>query len=372
MRKTRRTWLIGRGILFLVCITLNSCHNRYLLKGLSDTYLKFRSSPGINRYHIFKNRIVAAGTPKFWDTAKSYDKRTMPDSCAKFLKKTGTAAYLIIRNDSICYEKYFDGYSDTSHTNSWSMAKSIISILVGVAIKEGKIKGVDEKVSDFIPTYNKGLDSLLKIKDLLTMSSGIDFGESYTNPFGYAARALYGNNVIWETLRHHCKQMPGKEYFYQSGNTELLGYILTKATGETVSEYASEKLWKPIGAREPAFWSLDHKNGMEKTFCCFNSDARDFARIGMLMLDSGTCDGKEIISKKYFIESTEGQTVHYYGYQWWIGRTEKHKLFWAEGFLGQFVIVIPDKKMVIVRLGKENANGDGDMYVGLALLMYGN
>ncbi len=347
------------------------CKNHYLLKGMSDTYLKFRNDAGIDRYHIFKNRYVATGTPQPWRIAKNYDKSIIPDTSAAFLKKTGTIAYLIIKNDSIYYEKYFEGFSDTSHTNSWSMAKSITSLLIGAAIEEGKIKSVDEKVSDFLPSFNKGLDTLLKIKDLLTMSSGIPFGESYVNPAGYPAKALYGSNITWLTLRYHCTEKPGTKFIYQSGNTELLGHILTKATGKTVSEYASEKLWKPLGAEYPAFWSTDHKDGMEKTFCCFNSNARDFARIGMMMLDSGKWNGKEIIPKDYFIQSTTPQTIRYYGYQWWIGRMGTHKLFWAEGYDGQFIIVIPDEKMVVVRLGKRNANGDGDMYVGTALEMYG-
>lgn len=370
MRKNAQH-LIGLFSL-LCCLTFSGCKNHYLLKGLSDTYLKFRNNPGINRYHIFHNRVVGIGTPQKWDTSKNYDKALVPQQYEEFFNRTNTVAYLVIKNDSICYEKYFEGYSDTSHTNSWSMAKSITSILIGVAIKEGKIKSVDEKVSDFIPSFNKGLDTLLTIKDLLTMSSGIHFGESYSNPFGYAAKALYGSNIMWLTLKYHCIDKPGTIYEYQSGNTELLGYVLAKATGEKISEYATEKLWKPIGAERPGYWSLDHKDGIEKTFCCFNSNARDFARIGMLMLDSGKWNGTEIIPRKYFIESVKGQTVNFYGYQWWIRTIAKHKTFLAEGFLGQFIIVIPDEKMVVVRLGKNDVDNDEEMYAGLALLLYGN
>ena len=347
------------------------CKNRYFVKGLRDTYLRFRLTPDIGGYKVYKNRVINTGTPQPWNVSKNYNRVTIADSSAVYLKKNKTAAFLIIKNDSICYEKYYDGFSDTSHTNSWSMAKSVVSLLIGVAIKEGKIKSVDEKVSDFIPSYNKGFDTLLAIKDLLTMSSGIDFGENYANPFGYPAKALYGNNLLWLTLKHHCVIKPGTKFFYQSGNTVLLGEIVRKATGETMSEYASEKLWKPLGAERQAFWSLDHKNGIEKGFCCFYSNARDFARFGKLMLDSGKWNGEQIIPKQYFIESSKGQKVNYYGYQWWLDIFGGHKVVYASGFSGQYIMAIPDENMIVVRLGKIFQEEDVTKYGGMALGMYG-
>jgi CubicO group peptidase (beta-lactamase class C family) len=285
-----------------------------------------------------------------------------------YLKKMKTAAYLIVKNDSICREAYYRGYSDTSHTNAWSMEKSIVSLMLGVAIEEGKIKSVDEKVSDFIPSYNKGLDTLLTIKDLLTMSSGIHFGENYANPFGYPAKAIYGDNMMGLTLKYHCVDKPGSIFEYQTGNAALLAYILSKATGETLSKFTSEKLWKPIGAEHPAFWSVDKKSGIEKLFY---STARDFAKIGQLVLDSGKWNGKQIIPKQYIKASTKGQKVEYYGYQWWISWVGTHRVVYACGFSGQYIIIIPDENMVVVRLGEKDGNDDLSMYAGLAILLYG-
>lgn len=348
------------------------CKNNYFLKGLRDTYFRFRLAPSISGYKIFKNGVVNTGTPQEWAISKGYNKMAVPDSSMNYMKSNKTAAYIIIKNDSICYEKYFDGFSDTSHTNSWSMAKSIVSLLMGIAIDEGKIKSVDEKVSDYIPSYNKGLDTLLTIKDLLTMSSGIEFGENYGNPFGYAAKALYGNNLLWLTHKHHCVEKPGSKFYYQSGNTVLLAEIVTKATGKTMSEYASEKLWKPMGAERPAFWSLDHKKtGIEKGFCCFYSNARDFARIGKLILNSGKWNGKQIISKDYIMAATKGQVASDYGYQWWLERVGKHRIIAAEGFSGQYILIIPDENMIVVRLGKIDHSKDVAHYAGAALGMYG-
>jgi CubicO group peptidase (beta-lactamase class C family) len=361
--------VLSSSLLAIFC--LSACKNHYFLKGAGDTYFKFRLTPTISGYKVFKNRVVNVGTPQPWNEASCYNKTKISRGYLKYFEEEKTASYLIIKNDSIYCEKYFGKYSDTSHTNSWSMAKSIIGLLVGVAIKEGKIKSVDEKVSDFLPSYDKGLDTLLTIKDLLTMSSGLDFGESYGSPFGYAAKALYGNQLLWLTEKYHCVEKPGSNFMYQSGNSQLLGAILTKATGETVSDYASEKLWKPLGAQHPAFWSLDRKDGMEKTFCCFYSNARDFARIGLLMLDSGKWNGQQIIPKAYYNAATTGQTISDYGYQWWIEKLGKHRIIAAEGFSGQYILVIPDENMVVVRLGEKNAAADVDNYAGMAILMYG-
>ena len=371
MKLKRNKKLLALCCTLLAVTLMAGCKNSYLFKGLCDTYLQFRAVPHIDGYRIFKNNIVGTGTPQQWAISKGYNTMTIPDSSIKYMRKHKTLAYLIIKNDSICYEQYFDGYSDSSHTNSWSMSKSIVSLLVGIAIDEGKIKSVNQKVSDFIPSYNIGLDSLLTIKDLLTMSSGIKFGENYADPFGYAAKALYGNNLLWLTHKYHCVKKPGTEFYYQSGNTVLLGEIEAKVTGKTLSEYASDKLWKPLGAERPALWSLDHKGGIEKSFCNFYSNARDFARLGRLMMDSGRWNGKQIISKEYVAAAGMGKTVPYYGYQWWTQNVGKHKVIAAWGFCGQYVLIIPDANIIVVRLGKIEDDADIARYAGIALRMYG-
>jgi CubicO group peptidase (beta-lactamase class C family) len=142
----------------------------------------------------------------------------------------------------------------------------------------------------------------------------------------------------------------------------LLGLIVEKATGKSLSRYASEKLWQPLGAEHPALWSTDKKDGVEKAFCCFNSNARDFARIGQLMLDSGRWKGNEIISPDYYAQSitpcnipdNSGQPVNYYGYQWWLCPSFPG-VFYARGILGQYIIIIPSKNMVVVRLGHKRS-----------------
>jgi CubicO group peptidase (beta-lactamase class C family) len=359
--------------LVFACLLLfsMSCTNSYMMRGIKDTYLKGRLTPDIDGYSYFANRTVSIGKPQPWPVSSEYNKDTIPRDCLDFFKKHKTEAYLIIRNDSILYEQYWDGYSDTSHTNSFSSAKSITSILAGIAISEGKIKSIHQRVSDFIPSFNKGMDSLLTIENLLTMSSSINFNENYYSPFGYPAKAYYGTDLMKMTLKYKVTSKPGRVFNYMSGNSAILGYVVSIATGEKLSDYAAEKLWQPIGAEHPAYWSLDKKDGMEKAYCCFNSNARDFARLGKLYLDSGKWNGKQIVPKEYVIASITPKLTAYYGYNWWITRYGKHYVPYTAGLFGQYVYVIADENMVVVRLGKLQTEDDDKYYVGAAIRMYG-
>jgi len=403
------------SLVVIVNIIIFATGRFYLYKTISNTILKGRLGPAIDEYGIFANRKVDIGKPKPWPVAKGYNKKTIPEQYVPDFKKYETVAYVVIKNDSLYHEQYWDGYSDTSHSNSFSMAKSFISILIGIAIGDGNIHSVDQKVSDFIPEFKQGMDSLLTIKDLLTMSSGINFDESYLNPFAYPAEAYYGRDLIGTTLKYKVTTQPGKEFKYLSGNSTLLAYILMKATGKMISDYASEKLWQPIGAEHPAYWSLDEEGGVEKSYCCFNSDARDFARIGELYLNGGrvkdhselmkhesnsvltlTIDTvtqpslvwfyKQVVPEDYVKASIAPQLADYYGYNWWILRCNGHIVPYCRGILGQYIFIIPDEHMVVVRLGKKrgpvetgkadgkdfNIPSDGMTFLKAALDMYGN
>jgi CubicO group peptidase (beta-lactamase class C family) len=195
------------------------------------------------------------------------------------------------------------------------------------------------------------------------MSSGSNWDESYANPFSVTTESYYGYNLYRTATGVKITKEPGTYFSYKSGDTELLGLIVEKATGQSLSAYASEKLWQPLGARHRALWSLDKKDGVEKAFCCFNSNARDFARIGQLMLNRGQWKGTAIIDSAYFTQSVtacrikneEGQPCDYYGYQWWL-MPAYPGVFYARGILGQYIIVIPSKNVVVVRLGHKRSD----------------
>ncbi|MEW6469636.1 MAG: serine hydrolase [Bacteroidota bacterium] len=363
----------------------------YLYKGVWNTYLKGRSGPAIDEYQIFHNRKVESGQPQEWPVGSDYNRKKISDAHRQDFERMKTIAYLVIKDDSIRYEEYWDGFSDTSHTNSFSVAKTIVSVLTGCAIAEGKIKSVDQPVGDFLPEYRSAESAGLTVRHLLTMSSAIDWDENYANPLAYPAQAYYGTDLKKLNAKYKVAGPCGKNFEYRSGNTQVLGFLLEQATGMSLSRYASEKLWKPLGAKHPAYWSLDHENGHEKAYCCFNSNVRDFARIGQLYLDSGRWKGKQIVPEDYVLESIkpaplvcDGQPNKKYGYSWWLlpdylpaGKTGKgYDIFYARGILGQYVIQVPDKNMVIVRLGAKRELGrlehpqDLFWYIDAALEMY--
>lgn len=392
MKRFLRILIIFFKWAFLLFVVLNILifvsGKTYLYKGFVNTYLKGRVTADIDEYKIFHNRVVKAGLAQEWPIGKNYNAQKIPDKHLVNFERMNTIAYLIVKDDSIRYEQYWHGYSDTSHTSSFSMAKTFISILIGIAIEENKIKSIDQPIGDFLPEYKHGRRKEVTIRHLLTMSSGIDFDESYINPFGFAAEAYYGNNLRQLVFRYDVKGEPGKNFEYLSGNTQLLGFVLSKATGTTVSDYASEKLWKPIHAKYDAYWSLDHKEGDEKAYCCFNSNARDFARIGQLFLDSGRWKGKQVVPEHYVLESIKpakmydvvnGTENNRYGFSWWLlPDYNGYNIFYARGILGQYIVVIPQERMVVVRLGKKrelnSVNGhplDLYWYIDAALEMYG-
>ncbi len=242
----------------------------------------------------------------------------------QYLTKNKTVAFLVIKNDSLVCEKYFNGYSQESIVASFSMAKSITSILIGCAIDDRFINSVEEPVITYIPELaGKGMDNMT-IKNLLQMTSGVAFNESYVNPFGDAATYYYGRNLRKAVFKRELQVKPGTHFSYSSGDTQMLGLVLERALkGKTITEYLEEKLWKPMGMEYDATWSLDRKkDGLEKTFCCVNARARDFAKIGRLFLNKGNWNGKQIVSKEWVELSTTPDTleggVPYYKYQWWL------------------------------------------------------
>lgn len=351
--KNRSIKIILGAILFVLALPIVTGKG-YLYKAIAFNFAD------IDDYTIFNNRTVTAGQPVPWKISSDYGKISVPDSLDQYLESLQSVGLLLIKNREILVEKYWKGYSDSSLSNSFSIAKSITGLLVGAAIHEGKIGSVNDPVSKYLPEFNEGEKRKVKIEDLLTMSSGSDWNESYANPFSETTELYYGNNVYKTATRVNIIKEPGTLHVYKSGDTQLLGLIVEKATGKSLSEYASEKLWRPLGAKHDALWSIDQPNGNEKAYCCFNSNARDFARIGQLMLDSGKINGNAVIDSAYFRNSVTACKIldekntpcDYYGYQWWIipGRPD---IFYARGILGQYIICIPARNIIIVRLGEK-------------------
>jgi CubicO group peptidase (beta-lactamase class C family) len=345
-------------VVFIACASLYLSGNSHLIKAVQSTYLVGKTGPTIDDYPKFINRKVAAKIPQNWPQHSKFNTYTLSAEEEALFNKWETSAFVVVQNREVLLEKYYDDYSKQSLTNSFSMAKSFTSLCIGSAIKEGKINSDDQLIGDFLPEYN---NSGIRIKDLLQMSSGIDFGESYGDPFGFMAKAYYGTNVYDLTLSKKTKVPAGKEWKYQGGNTLLLSFIIEKATGKSLSNYFAEMFWQPLGASTDALWTIDKENGRERSYCCFYSNATDYAKVGQLMLDSGRWNGKQLIDLGYFNSSISpvnlpdesGSLIAHYGYQWWLGNYKGISFHYARGILGQYIVSVPEWNVVFVRLGKK-------------------
>lgn len=350
--KTIRAIFYGTALLLLIILLAPSYTWRALFYGHAK----------INNYTIFENRLVPNAQAIPWKHDSVYNEQAIDPALLTAFDTFGTTAFVVIRDKKIIHEQYWDGTRDTTRSNSFSAAKSIVSLLIGCLVDEGKIKSLDQPITDYLPDFKNTNGFTLRIKDLLTMSSGLDWDEDkgYSSLFSPTTKAYYGKRLSDQVLELKVISEPGKVFNYQSCNTQLLSLIIEKITGKSLSEFASEKLWKPLGAEHPALWSLDHEGGVEKAYCCFNSTATDFARIGQMVLDSGQFNNQQIVSKSYLKQATtpaswlkgeDGNPLNYYGYQFWMLTYKEHKVVYARGILGQYIFIIPSLNTVTVRLG---------------------
>ncbi len=372
MKSSKNILVLKKVLFFLLAFFLVAT---FLLLLPSNYYIHkalIHQMPKINQYTIFENRIVKANNPHPWEFASDVDNKQIAPEYAPDFDKYETVAFVVVQHKKILLEQYWDNYSEQSLSNSFSMSKSIISLLVGCAIHEGKIKSVDQPVSDFLPQWTSFDGKVLTIKDLLTMSAGVEWNEQHSSLFSKTTEAYYGKDLWTLTLTQKLEEKSGVRFNYQSGVSQLLAFILQKATGKSISEYASEKLWTPIQAEEDALWSLDKNEGMEKAYCCFNTNARDFARLGQLVLNKGAWNGAALVDSTYINQATtaasylqyipktienaggsvKSRPCNFYGYQFWIANYKGLKIPYMRGILGQYIFIIPELDAVIVRLGK--------------------
>ena len=372
------------NFLILLIIAINVglylTDNMHIYKTLAYNYVD------IDDNDLFHQRIIKAGNPMPWNIGPDYNKAELDQATMDELVARESVAFLIVKDDSIRYERYWEDYSSEVISNSFSMAKSIIGLLIGIAIDEGKIKSLDDKAGDYINHFNNEAAKDLTIRNLLSMSSGLDWDESYGSMFSLTTKAYYGNDLEKMVNEMKVIDKPGVSYKYLSGNTLVLGMILENAVGKSISDYASEKLWTPINAENDAEWSLDDEDGLEKCYCCFYSNARDFARIGKLILNQGQWNDTQVISKDFIREALTPPRIYNergfnnkkYGLHWWIMERNGHSIYYARGILGQYIAIIPDQNLVMVRLGhiRGDKNTDGHLsdfviYIDGVLKLYG-
>ncbi len=382
MRKLKK--IILGFILFvsILLVGLKLMGYGYILKAAKVIYPQGHITAFIDDARFFPVRKIANGKISEWPLHKKYNQVKPTEALEREHKKMKTVAFLIIKNDSIFSENYFRGYHKDSLSNSFSMAKSMTEALLGKAVKEGMIS-LDDKVKKYIPGLKGKYADELTVADVASMSSGSNWEEDYFNPFKITTEAYFTDDINKMMLdKVRIDEKPGQKFNYLSGDTQLMGMIITAATGKTLSEYMSDNFWKPMGARKYALWSLDKPGGMEKAFCCIHSNARDFARFGKLFEHWGNWEGNQILDTAYIKKSLTPRlkTTPYYGYSWWLSEYRGKKIAYMRGVLGQYVIIIPEDQLIIVRLGekrektsqKEHHSADFYIYIDEAYKMLKN
>ncbi len=355
------------GILFIISLCLYAFGYDYVFKAMRTTYFTGHKTAFIDDYTYFENHLIKSSEDiQEWPLASNYNKIQPTSTLDSLNRELETAAFLIIKRDSIWFEKYYQDYDKRSKTNSFSMAKSIVTALMFKAIQDGYLENINQPVADFFPNF----DPRLTIGDLSSMSSGLNWNENYYNPFGSTARAYFDENIKAQILDLKVVEEPGEKFKYLSGNTELLGMVIAKATGKSLSEYLSESFWKPLGMNDDALWQIDSKGGgMEKAYCCIASNARNFGKFGKLFEHYGEWKGERILDSSYIAQASQPrfEETPFYGYGFWLSDYKDKDIFYMRGVLGQYVIVIPEDDLVIVRLGKKllpkKANHYKDFYM---------
>lgn len=277
------------------------------------------------------------------------------------------AGLIILQDGKIRFEKYALGYGPNGRWTSFSVAKSFTSSLVGAALKDGYIKTLDDKVTVYIPALRGSAYDDVSIKQLLTMTSGVKWNEDYTDPKSDVAlfnlqKPVEGEDITVSYMKTLPRESPaGSTWVYKTGETNLIGVLVSSATGKSLSDYLSEKVWKPFGMEQDAVWMLG-ATGHEISGCCISASLRDYARFGQFILGGGVAGGEKVFPDDWLPAATTKQAGidqpgRGYGYQWW---TNDDGSFAAQGIFGQGIFIDPARKLVIVSNGNWPTATDHD------------
>ncbi|WP_179353436.1 serine hydrolase domain-containing protein [Winogradskyella vidalii] len=336
----------------------------YLLKAVRTIYMNGHSTAYLEDYKKFDNQpIEASSHPQPWPNHTNYNTVKETEKLTELNNSSGTIAYVIIKNDSIWFEDYYDGFNEDSKTNSFSMAKSYVSGLMQKAIQDGYIKSLNQPVCDFLPAFCEGKAAQMTVGDLSSMSSGTNWDEAYYSPLSITTRAYFDDDLAKVINGLKMEKAPGKSYKYASGDTQMLAMVIEKASGKKLYNYFEESFWKPLGSENETLWQVDSEgHDLVKAYCCIASNAKDFARYGKLFKDHGKWNGKQILDSTFVAKSVKPrfEDGEMYGYGWWLATHNDKSIFYMRGHLGQLVIVIPEDDLIIVRLGHTIAKAEGD------------
>jgi len=352
------------GLLVVMSLGLVVTGNAYIFRGIQLTYFKGETTANIDDYKDFDNRIISTKGPIEWGKDTNFSNISLTPTLQNALDTDQTVAFAIIKDGKLLYENYWQGYSGDSHTNSFSMAKTVTTMLYLKAVEDGYISSIDDPITKLLPEYaDSEYAQNCTLADLSAMTSGYDWTEDYYFPVNPTAKSYYGNDLVKHITSRPFVEQCGGQFDYSSGDTQLLGIALSRALeahGYTISSYLEGKFWQPLGMKGDAYWSLDGSQNIEKVYCCLNASALDFAKFGQLLLNGGEWQGEQLLSKAHvdFMVTpnaaafTEGQ-AQIYGHSVWTDMDSPIPFYAMLGHLGQRVLVLPEENAIIVRLGKQ-------------------
>jgi CubicO group peptidase (beta-lactamase class C family) len=361
-KKTIKRFSFGLfGLLVLAGLAIQFTGHGYFWKALSATYLQGYSTAHIDDAGNFAQRIIATSQPLAWEKDAAFNKEPLNSATLSYLQQYKSAAFLVAKNGKLLHETYFSPYTKSSRTNSFSIAKTITTMQVGLAVQQGLIPGFDAPITQFLPVYaSNARGAKATISQLSAMKAGHDWTENYKLPFNVTTDLYYGKDAEKLVLNQDFEREPGTEFEYSSGSTQLLGVILKRAIQKknpqsNVSEHLSQSLWQPLGMEKDAIYTLDRAGedgGMERTYCCIFATARDYVKLGQLLLQDGQWGGKQLLDKAFVERMRKPDLQPFYGHSLWMDWTYKHPFYLMQGHQGQYVIVVPSLQLVVVRVGQ--------------------
>ena len=334
------------------------------IPGCTFTKTVVHNFADLDDHRIFANRIVstapeasrlesAPAIPGFVARLRVPDETGTVRDLDRYLDDTNTAAFIVMREGRIVYERYARGYDERSLLNSFSIAKSIVATLVGIAHGEGAIASLDDSVGKYRPELAHLPYGRVTIRSLITMTSGM--GDRPSMLPG-RAQYYYGDDLHAVIEGAQPETRPANGWRYSEADIQVLGFVLEAAVGKPVSEYLAEKLWQPLGMESPAQWAMDRAGGSEKAFCCISARARDFARLGRLFLDDGRWNGVQVVPADWathaVVEGVRTPDGYTHRHLWWMPDGQGD--YYAYGHNGQYLYVNPRARVVIAKFSETN------------------
>ena len=345
--------------------------------GLNWTFVRrlftYPDDPIIN-VDWYEPKEVVKGDPVELSTASPILDRTSLEQISAYAQAADSSALLVMHEGNLVWERYWGEFNATSTSNSMSMSKTVLSLLVGIAIAEGDIESELVPVANYIPEWSQDERSKITIQDLLRMQSGLNNSDNTNNPLSDLVQMYASTDADKVALNIPAAKPPQQTFDYNNGNSQILSEVLERATGKRYADYLSSCLWQPLQASDAWVW-LDRPQGNPKSFCCLFATPKDWARVGQLFLDRGRVNNQQIVPESWLNKMIQPDTIaDNYGYHIWLKARIDSKpgvytrdadqqflaedTFYLDGASNQRVYIIPSQALVIVRVGEKPQQWD--------------